>query len=703
MSRPRLILCSGAEVDKRDSRARGRHIVRLDSLGPQPNTHLRVENVSDAFARHLPDRLVDLLEIAAYVYVSDCGTKRDGKWSDDATEPWSRDFLIVVPVRDLEFWQRPEVQESLVEALEFLADDTVRFEFVALKKKRPTQEYLQIANVEESPFFGIERVTMFSGGLDSLAGLVEQAASGGKLVAVSHRPVSLMNRRQRDLFQALDDRFRASMMHVPVWVNKHQKGTESSQRARTFLFASLGAAVASVVKAGGIRFYENGVTSLNWPVAQEVLRSRASRSTHPRALLLLERFLRLVLDRPDFAVDNPFAFQTKTEVVASIAAHGATKLIAKSCSCAHTMFRSKEQWHCGTCSQCIDRRVSILAAGLGDHDPATDYETAVFTGPRKEGYEHDIGADYARLAGELREMSEAEIGQTYNLELARAVRCYPKTPGAAEQFIDAHKRHAEAVCGVLAEQVSAHSDDLVAGRVDRSSLLAMVAGQEHFRKADAGAVAVESEPVAAAPQPGQNAFRKGVGCWGAGFGGQSVVLTDWVGVRYIVFLLQHQGRELDALALVRTVRGDPTPFPNREYSGMSAEQLEKRGLRVGGFDDVGEVMDPEYEADCRKRLKEAQEDLQRARLRDDKAAVAVANELVEQYRRVLSGGVNIRGRRRKTGDPAESARIAVTQAIGRVLAKLRDSHPALYEHLDSSIHTGSICCYRPSTPTAWTF
>src|SRR5690606_30612873 len=221
----------------------------------------------------------------------------------------------------------------------------------------------------------------------SLAGAVEMASEGEPLVLVSHRSVATVDKRQRDLVAALRARFSGSrLLHIPVWVNKASRlGREYTQRTRSFLFSALGCAVAHSVDADGIRFFENGVVSLNLPVADEVLGARASRTTHPQALYLFGEFYSLVLDRDGdrpFVVDNPFLHKTKKEVIERIACRNATDLIELSCSCAHTVHKSKSQWHCGTCSQCIDRRMAVLAADVADADPARDYVVDVFTGPR---------------------------------------------------------------------------------------------------------------------------------------------------------------------------------------------------------------------------------------------------------------------------------------------------------------------------------
>ena len=74
MIEPRLFLCSGAQISPDDPVAKGRKQVELDSAGSNPNVHIRFENVARVFQRHLPSRLTDLLEIAAYVYAADCST-----------------------------------------------------------------------------------------------------------------------------------------------------------------------------------------------------------------------------------------------------------------------------------------------------------------------------------------------------------------------------------------------------------------------------------------------------------------------------------------------------------------------------------------------------------------------------------------------------------------------------------------------------
>jgi hypothetical protein len=480
---PRLFLCSGAKVSRNDPFAADRRLVELDSIGNKANVNIRFENVAKVFGQHLSPRLVDFLEIASYVFSADCATPRGKAWADESsTEPWSRDFAFVIPVRDLAFWTSLKVKSLLEDVLTFLSNDRFSFIFEKLKHDRPaSQEYLKF-EFKDWPFHAPNRVLMFSGSLDSLAGAVETSKSGEKSVLVSHRPVSTMSARQRRLFDELRKEFPGQLLHVPVWINKAGRfGQEPTQRSRSFLFAALGTVVAHSINAGGVRFFENGVVSLNFPVADEVVRSRASRTTHPITLQLLQSLSAAVVER-DFAIDNPYLHKTRTDVVGILSALGVPHLIAHTCSCAHSMFKPRTQWHCGTCSQCIDRRFAITAAGLAKYDSETDYVSDVFTGPRKDGPEKNMAIDYTRHGIELSQRTESQLAMLFSTELSRAVRFGANRSEAAHSIISMHKRHGESVERVLKEKVAERSADLVNHTLVPSSLLALAIGTDYSAK-----------------------------------------------------------------------------------------------------------------------------------------------------------------------------------------------------------------------------
>lgn len=480
MIRSRLFFCDCGSVEDEEKKSPDHKVVQLSSFGFFPNVFLGIENVTDVIKKKLTPRLKDLMFLAAYIYAADCATNRGASWSNDGTtESWTRELNFRIAVRDLEFWSQPRVQEDLKRLLQFLSDDNYSFEFYPIERESPEQLSLQLVDSNKWPFSGADEVLMFSGGLDSLAGAIETASSGKNVLLVSHRSVSSMDRRQRELVEELKKMFPKRVIHIPVWAYKAKNlGREHTQRTRSFLYSAIGLVVAESFKAQSVKFFENGIVSLNLPVSDEVLRARASRTTHPTSLSLLTNFYKSVTGR-DVAIENPYLNLTKSEVVSIIAREGAGRLISYTCSCAHGWFKTKAQQHCGTCSQCIDRRIAIIATGQEEHDPGTDYVSDVFIGPRKEGYEKNMAVNYVRHALELSDMSEEEIGCKFNQEISRAVRFTANASDAALQLIKMHQRHGLAVKEVLEAQFQENVKRLFEGQLERSSMLGVIAGQEH--------------------------------------------------------------------------------------------------------------------------------------------------------------------------------------------------------------------------------
>ena len=89
---------------------------------------------------------------------------------------------------------------------------------------------------------------------------------------------------------------------------------EYTQRSRSFLYMSIGATIAKMIGLKSVRFYENGVISLNLPVCAQVAGGRATRTTHPKVMKGFQDIISLVAGEP-FTIENPFIWKTKADVV----------------------------------------------------------------------------------------------------------------------------------------------------------------------------------------------------------------------------------------------------------------------------------------------------------------------------------------------------------------------------------------------------
>jgi hypothetical protein len=60
------------------------------------------------------------------------------------------------------------------------------------------------------------------------------------------------------------------------------------------------------------------------------------------------------------------------------------------------------------------------------------------------------------------------------------------------------------------------------------------------------------------------------------------------------------------------------------------------------------------------------------------------------------------GKTRRTGSPAEKARLNVTRTIRHAISYLGQTFPELAAHLEESVVTGVSCSYAPRGNVAWT-
>jgi len=249
---------------------------------------------------------------------------------------------------------------------------------------------------------------------------------------------------------------------------------EYTHRSRSFLYAALACAVARLFGKSQIRFFENGVLSINLPISEQVVGSRATRTTHPLVLERFREFFSAAVGEP-IEADNPFIWKTKAEVIRSIIDHGCGELIKHTVSCTRTYDITKLHTHCGCCSQCLDRRFAVLAASAAEHDPVDMYKIELFTGKRDKDEDKTMAESYVRTALELRDMGELAFFGRFSGETARVLTCFPSLSAedVGRRVFGLHQRHARGIGEVLKAAVERHSAEFVDRSLPPSSLLMM--------------------------------------------------------------------------------------------------------------------------------------------------------------------------------------------------------------------------------------
>jgi 7-cyano-7-deazaguanine synthase in queuosine biosynthesis len=389
-----LVLCGGATAQESGDATR----LELNLHGTSANVRLEIEDISRRLLANISDVHADLLEVASYIYAADGAIPRGGKTDPQLGARWRRKLRFVIPVRQPQLWSSDPVIESLVETIGFLSEDDYWFEFRTFENPPAVEKYFPLSGSEDVRFTPDE-VILFSGGLDSFAGTVEELVAFGKKVAlVSHRSATKIVGVQDHLINQLRSRFGADrILHVPVWANlKEGLANESTHRTRSFLFAALGAVTAQMLDRKRICFFENGVVSLNLPPVGQVVGARATRTTHPQALAGFRRVLSAVFGQ-FFDISNPYAWMTKAEIIGRITQNRCSDLIrhTRSCTRVHAMTNLHT---CGSCSQCIDRRFAVLSAGQEGEDPTEAYKIDLLQGEREAGPDREMALAFVRFA-----------------------------------------------------------------------------------------------------------------------------------------------------------------------------------------------------------------------------------------------------------------------------------------------------------------
>ena len=525
---------------------------------------LKIEDLHAALFKTVPDEFQDLMEIAAYVYCADQATSRGAKDVDGFGNHWRRQFEFKIPVRVPDFWSQTEVQKLLAETLGFLSDDDYFFEFVQAKSPPPMQEYFPNL-LAGGPTEDMEGVVLFSGGLDSMAGAVEEAKGDKRRVLlVTHKPTDKLNNVHKRIQKMLADRagkFRPN--HLYVEANKSSELNKNyTQRTRSFLYASVGATVSRMMGFDRLRFYENGVVSLNLPVCAQVVGSRATRTTHPAVLGGFQKLF-TVLSGAQFHVENRFIFDTKADVVRRLLKYGCGDLIGASISCAHVFTYSNEHPHCGTCSQCIDRRIGIIAAGAEAHERAEGYKSDVFTGSRPTEEDRMMVGTYINRADRIAKLRNVGELITAFPEVVRVFKHLDGKPLAvAEKVFDLQQRHAAEVNTVLESMIARHAKQLREHSLPKDCLLSLT-----YDSGGASAPAVLEKTAVERQEKrweredeANDVFRLGYGykMWSLVFAGKFEPLPDERAVNLIEYLLKHPPETpIHAAELENKVDGNP--------------------------------------------------------------------------------------------------------------------------------------------------
>lgn len=328
----------------------------------------------------------DFFLISALVYGVDNLLSRE-KYSDDG---WAREIEVEFPVYNLEKWLGNET--LFEETLNFLTGDSwgISFKSNEIENIFIEKKSRWLKNIKSYEKEKIKSVSLFSGGLDSLIGIIdelENLENDEKILLVSHFDFksSGPNKDQYLLYSALIEKYANQIYWVQTKLALNRKTQndeiikiESNYRSRSLFFIGLGVYLSPVNK---LIIPENGTISINYPLTPSRVSSLSTRTTHPIVIKKLQQILNNC--EINLQLINPYSFDTKGEMFVNCKNQEVLKLIyEKSVSCGKR--GRKQYWthktgtdHCGVCMPCVYRRSALNKAELDNQLYGNDIPKAL--------------------------------------------------------------------------------------------------------------------------------------------------------------------------------------------------------------------------------------------------------------------------------------------------------------------------------------
>ena len=380
------------EIELREPSKRGKFdgvIIHLYKENEHYSTNINFDfNPLFSFARDKESIAFDFLFFSVLVYNIDRFINRH----IFSLEGWTRVIEVTnLPVIHVGIFQ--QVKTQMDNAVSFLTGDIWNINY-SQSEGILYREREDIRNWGDISVY--EKVSLFSGGLDSLIGAIdelEMIPQNKKLLLISHKDLGKEGVDQNSIMSIFgrqhlyDNKY--AQIQTSVGIGKRNMGEriakESTFRSRSLLFIGMGIYAANKIGRNiPLIIPENGTIALNIPLVPSRRSACSTRTTHPTFMYRLQNILgEIGIATP---MHNPYEFKTKGEMVAeSRNTEVLLQLIDASCSCAkrsHTHYwdnRGNNIKHCGMCLPCIYRRVSLYLNVLDD---ARHYGTDVFNGGR---------------------------------------------------------------------------------------------------------------------------------------------------------------------------------------------------------------------------------------------------------------------------------------------------------------------------------
>lgn len=375
----------------------------------------------------------------------------------------TRVLTLWVPVENVDRWER--IKGKIEAWAQFVSHDIWTIHFV--KYPAPKQE----SAGSPDPSMKKAVVSLFSDGLDSLAGAAHTLLNDEAVVFVSHNPPGFETSQKRvdALRDCLGDRgvrtyfanFSFLVSDKDLTTQRRNRFPETRRRTRPLLYLSMAGAIALEYGMRNIRLNENGILAVNLPIRPDRQGVEISRHAHPETLAQYEDILNsLKAGGGAFTVSNPFFGMTKAQEIAVLTK--AVTLVSETISCEYgrqQMRRinshqptGKKAKECGLCLPCLMRRIAVNGAGFGEPSGHYAYAIAKAAKAASSGRSHpDLPLfdllkynleDIRLFCQEIQGMDLKQFSRHFLYELSLLSRDPGNVPALTQALFDLHQQFA---------------------------------------------------------------------------------------------------------------------------------------------------------------------------------------------------------------------------------------------------------------------
>jgi hypothetical protein len=212
-----------------------------------------------------------------------------------------------------------------------------------------------------------------------------------------------------------------------------------------------------------------------------------------------------------------------------------------------------------------------------------------------------------------------------------------------------------------------------------------------------------------------------VSTWRIWFKGIDVLMPEWLGTEYLVFLIRQQGKEYDAGALTQAVRKS-LPCGAAESSAHVSQILygrderladgKRQQGRVGDLNERDVIWKPDQIQDALRKIERLSKDIGLHKKAGDLSSVAYqeAKEKLEEQQELLRNNAKVVNGKWAPKEYQKGTFKQQAELIGKHFRRLLNKHlrqncRPLYEHLfdKAVLKHGVKNCYRPKPRIAWEF